>query len=281
MDPATQNPEQQPDINTSQTPPPQSTPDPQPTPPVPPQTRTTPNDQSEMAAEQPPPQVPDQVPPTIGVIPKKSKKGLIIVLCIIGGLLSLSIVGAYLISSNTKEDPKSSDASSSKKTAKDNNNITATSESQYYVVCDGGTVKNTAAAGTPYKITTFFTNPSRSNWYPLSVGYKKTYSPDYDKPEEINTVACLEAKSDTETKAKTCEFESNGKTTSVDYYSLQYKLTYYDAKTGKKINANESVAAPANTCPYSTLLKDGATKLYADPDKTTVEELHQSFSAGS
>lgn len=236
------------------------------------------------AADQTMPQAAPQ--PTAPQPPKKSKKALIIVLVVLGFIFIAGVVTAATLAmfNGAKESAKKSQTAAdkaAKEGASDNNVVTAQSESDFSVVCEGGTVKNAAEAATPYKITTFYNNEIRDKWTQQSVGYGESYYPDYEKPAEIGVVACLDAKSGSEAKATTCEFTSDGEALTLDYYSLQYQLTYYAAKTGEKVGVNDSVAAPATTCPFSAFIKDGESRLFADPDDATVEELHKAFSSAS
>ena len=229
----------------------------------------------------------NQVPQIPQVPPKKSKTGLIVgivisvivLLLIIGGATAFLMMG----SKSDKSQSNSSDSSSDqdKPSTKESNAITAKYVTEFEVVCNDGSVTNAAASAKPYIISAFYNNNATSDsesWSQLSVGYGESYKVDLDKPEAVNVVACLKEKSGTAAKSKTCEFESrtDGKV-SIDYYSVEYDLTYYEAKTGKKIKAGTTVNGPANTCPGFAAFSKTDPKIYAKPDETALETQLKAF----
>ena len=229
---------------------PQPTPEPTPTPPL------TPN----------PSNIPQPVPtlnPTASFNPyatppaSKPNKGLLIGL-IAGGIALVAVIVLLVLALTVwgKEDDKdTSKTTTSQDSSKDeeekdtegnnsnNNAIAATSIGSYEAVCEGGSVTNSAAydktaqskIASFYQSRTLARSDSDANWTSTSVGYGDPYYADSKSFETVSVVACLSYVSGSEQKELDCDYTSSGATVTVAYYSSKFKLTFYEAKTGKKI----------------------------------------------
>lgn len=214
--------------------------------------------------------------------PKKSKVGLIIgiVAIVLFLLIGSTIAVLVLVRSAVKSGESNTNTSSTAKPSSNakTNAVTAKYSSDFDVVCEGGSVVNAPAAAKPYKIVSFnTTSPKNDRWSSMSVGYGEPYYVDSDAISTVGVVACLDMVKGSETKAKTCEFQSSGQNVVIDYYAVQYNLTYYEAKTGKALAKGETINGPATTCPFFTSYDKSDPKIYADPDDNAVELVHAKF----
>lgn len=217
---------------------------------------------------------------------KKSKTGLIIGL-VVGGLVFLILcIGAValLLKSSASKLTSDSNGSKSQQSSKQSdaasNAVTAKYSSDYEAVCKNGSITNAPAATKPYIIETFYTNDAKGddNWSSASVGYGESYYPKSDSETSANVVACLSQKKGSAAMSKTCQFEdSNDKPLSIDYYSVEYTLTYYAAQTGKKIGSESTINGPATTCPSFASYSKTDPKLYGSPDDAAVEASHKTI----
>lgn len=153
--------------------------------------------------------------------------------------------------------------------------VTAESVRDFSEVCDNGSVTNAAAYGTPYKIAAFyydlgFAGPT---WTPAPVS---NWTSDSEEFTEINVVACLDRKDGTEVKTATCEGNEGGERVAVDYYSVDYEITYRQAKTGEVIR-RDTVGSTGDTCPIMATYNKKTHKMYADPDMDALEAKLQAF----
>lgn len=214
---------------------------------------------------------------------KKSKTGLIVGL-ILGFVFLFVIIPIVLIiifvlmrgddkKTNTSSNTGSNSTQREPQGDPTANAEVATSASDFKVLCEGGSISNAADNGAPYKIAAFAMNTAKPypSWSTESLPYNSEYRADHDKPTSINAVACLDEVSGSAVKSKACEFTSSGEKISIDYFSVKYKLTLREAKTGKVIDESKTVNGPANTCPMFASYNKEDPKLHADPDEAALE----------
>lgn len=262
-----------------------------------PQTPQAPVQVPQQASEQPfqpmqPPTAQPTVPPAVyapnPAMPNqnKSKTGLIVgiviavvLFLVIGGIAAFALISSASKSSTESSGSSSSKSSDSKGAIKASTAVTAKYVSDYDAVCTGGSVANAAAFTKPYVVAAFYNDDAKSDyWTDMSVGYGKSYYADSDSVAKVNVVACLPVKTATQTKAKTCDFKGdNGGTVPIDYYSADYDMTYYEAKTGKKIKDGSAISGPASSCPFVASYSKDDPKIIANPDKNTVEAALDAF----
>lgn len=228
-----------------------------------------------------------------GVGKKKSKLLLIViiivVLALIGGGAAFALTRKKNTPASNTQSSSSSNNSSSNSTSKDDSNSDASTKSgitaKYSVdfeeVCKGGSVANSAAYTSNKTAIIFeFHNSAitSDSWISDLIGYGKSYYlEDLDKFETINVVACSKYVDGSANGGIDCPYDSNGSTVTIKYKSTKYKVTYYEAKTGKKISDAGEVAGTATKCP-STVLYDKETKTaFAEPDEKALEAAFDSF----
>lgn len=221
---------------------------------------------------------PNSLPPE----PKKSKTGLIIglVLGFVFLFIILPIVFLVLFLVFRGDDKKTSTSSSSSSSPRQEQQLdptanaeVASSSSDFSVLCEGGSISNAADYRAPYKVAAFSMKSDKPypSWSSESLPYDSTFRAEYDKHETLNVVACLDEQKDTAVKSKSCEFTSSGQKVSIDYYSIKYKLTLIEAKTGRVIDESKTVNGPANTCPSFVSYNKEDPRLHADPDEGALE----------
>lgn len=158
--------------------------------------------------------------------------------------------------------------------------ITANSHRDFGAVCGGFTVRNSSAySGKPSAlIVTFSQSPrTKDSWSYEDVGYGKTYTKTEGNFTKINTVACLHEILDTKVFSKTCDYKQDGETVAVRYYSIRYKLSYYEAKTGERIADGGHVEAPAGDCPSFVAYDEQTLTAYAAPKNEVIDIAHSKF----
>ncbi|HEY1085211.1 MAG TPA: hypothetical protein VGE34_00610 [Candidatus Saccharimonadales bacterium] len=245
-----------------------------PTPPTPP------------IAPQPPVNTPNPAPTP------SSNKGLIIGLVVGGVVLLLVVVGIILAivlsnkgsdTSKNSDTQKTSDQEDQPETSDDSlreaNGETAKYLSNFDAVCENGSIANAATFTKPYKVVAFSKNSTSRSFSQVTLAYKATYAADYKKFEDVNVVACLDEKAGSAVKSKTCDFKSDGKTISLDYYAVKYTLTLREAKTGKLIKTLADINGPATSCPFFVTYDKSNPKYYARPDSDAVDAALKAFAA--
>jgi len=149
---------------------------------------------------------------------------------------------------------------------------TAESIADYAALCDRGKITNAADFGTkPHKIVPFQSSAlSEENYTESIMSFKdKTWEAESSDLTGVQLVACMKRTSPT--VSKKCDLINDKKqNVSIDYYSVTYQLTVYEAKTGKS-RLSATVPGPADKCPYSVLYNPNDPKIYADPDKASFE----------
>ncbi|WP_110797695.1 hypothetical protein [Mycolicibacterium setense] len=191
--------------------------------------------------------------------PKKSRLGIAIVAVV--AVFGISIIGLmgygfFKVAGETQE-------------------ITADSVSDFSKVCENGAVTNAAAYGPPYKIAAYYYNFGFAGptWSSAPVSNWTSGSEEFT---EINVVACLDRKDGTEVKTATCEDDEAGAHITVDFYSVDYEITYRQAKTGEVIR-RDTVGSSGDRCPIMATYNKKTRKIYADPDMDALEAKLQAF----
>lgn len=209
---------------------------------------------------------------------------------VLGGLLILivSAIVTYLILGmfygkqggvSIKEQDAAKRAASQQEQSQ-NRVITATSHRDFGAVCGGFTVRNAA----PYTkkseaiIVTFSQSPRiNGSWSYEDVGYGKTYTLTDGDFTKISTVACLHEIRNTKVFSKLCSYNEDGQEVSVQYFSIRYKLSYYEAKTGERIADVGTVEAPAGDCPSFVAYDQQSMTAYATPESDVIDVAHSNF----
>ncbi|WP_160110827.1 hypothetical protein [Mycolicibacterium houstonense] len=145
------------------------------------------------------------------------------------------------------------------------NAITAEWSTDFDVVCKDGSVQNAGAYTEPYKFAAFFQGLQDGSWYEVADQRSEDLS-------EINVVACLIRKSDTEVQSGQCESTAWDKPITIDHYAVQYEIELREAKTGKYIGNLGTVNGPAGDCPSLVFFDWIPDKLYGEPDGAAVQE---------
>ena len=91
---------------------------------------------------------------------------------------------------------------------------------------------------------------------------------------EISVVACLKATEDSSVAGIDCEMNCG---VTVKYLSAEYKVTYYEAKTAKKISEGTPINSPAASCPMFLTYERDTKKAYATPDNKALEATLDTF----
>jgi hypothetical protein len=206
-------------------------------------------------------------------------------------LFIVAIVTAINDSANSNDDTSSKQDDTSKvdtpkqDTTTDVKPITATVPLNFRAVCVGGSIENAAEYAKPYRLAVFENNRAlaqdhllsvrdHTKWELLGVSSVNENTPEErgSKYTELTTVLCLDRDDSTAVKATTCDFKFEGKTISIDYYSVKYKATLYEARTGDKITELEAINGTATTCPAGASFDQDDPKFYADPDLAELNE---------
>lgn len=226
-----------------------------------------------------------QAAPVLPEAPQpKSNTGLIIGL-VVGGVVLLAIVGMVILfavlgsKANNSESPSPSSSSSPSKA---NSAEVASSTFDYDAVCNGGSISNATSLAdkASAKIMTFSQSPRvEGSWSYESVGYGKPYYVNSTDIELVNVVACLEEVKSARAVGQTCDYKDDGKTVSIKYYSSQYDLNFYAAKTGKKVSEGGTINAPANKCPSFISYDPTTLSAYASPDEDALDAKYTDFIA--
>lgn len=219
---------------------------------------------------------PSVVPNTTPGGPGKANTGLIVGIIVAAAIIIAGGVAAFmLLSDNGKtNNAKTGDNNSQQNDVSDDlraaNAKTVSTLTQFNTVCDTGSVTNAANFEKPYKVAAFSKSSVNRSWGTVSLEYGAEYAADYDDYEATNVVACLSEIEGSATKSQTCDFKSGGENVSVDYYAVQYNLTVYEAKSGKKIQDLGSIGGPATSCPSFVTYNREDPKIHANPDRDAV-----------
>lgn len=280
-----------------------------PTPPTPPE--FIPNQPSTLAQQPnqpvaPQPPLPQPQMPPQGQPPKNNRKKLLLIT--IGAILFIAtaigaVIAIYSMSdlgrvhidseSSKKQDESESKKGASSKDKKDT--FTANYTDDFSLVC-----KNMAAENAlPFKrpvVGAYFTNnvlitkdrldSANPEWRKYGLDTVNTGTPNEKvaTSKEINAVICLDRDDSTAVKYTTCQLQrkvDSKETAPVDYYSVQYKMTLYEANTGKKVKEFTPINGNAEKegCPVSTIFDPDDPKFYAMPDvdeiNTQIEEFNK------
>ncbi|MUL83662.1 MULTISPECIES: hypothetical protein [unclassified Mycolicibacterium] len=142
----------------------------------------------------------------------------------------------------------------------------AQSASDFSQVCDNDRITNAAEYGKPYNAVAYFKGLGIVNEIWLSAS-DSALSDEFSK---INVVACLDRKRGSEVKSIQCVDDDDGNNIKVDYYSVEYEITFREAKTGKVIRSGETVTGTAERCPFIATYDRKSRKMYARPDDDAV-----------
>ena len=218
------------------------------------------------------------VPP---VAPKKKSKFPLPL--IIAAVVVILLIGGGAAFALTKKGGKSADSGgdAKKDDTKPNSSIVADSQYDFDEVCKGGAVSNAAAytTGKESIIEMYHNNPANTDtWSSDGVGYGKSY---YLKSDDdftkISVVGCVEYVADSAKQERTCDGKSGDEAVTIAYHSSKYKLTFYEAKTRKKISDGGEVNAPANSCPSYMTYDKTTKKAYANRDDGALEAAADKF----
>lgn len=150
---------------------------------------------------------------------------------------------------------------------------TAYSASDFSDACDNDHITNAAEYREPYNVVAFFKGLGLVDEIWLSVADDKwATSGDFT---EINVVACLERKRGSEAKVTSCVDDDDH--TTVNYYSVEYEITFREAKTGKVIMDGGTVPGTAGSCPVLGSYDKRSRKMYARPDEDAVQAKLDAF----
>lgn len=278
--------------------------DKQPTPPQPPETNDTPpvpqpgpasTSPQPPAAQQPTPQ-PQGYPTAYPQQPagQKSKAPLIIGI-VVGAIVLLVLIGLGIfamiaaLGNNDSKSSSSTNSGSSNSSRSDDSTSSSTSDTpksalkatypyDFKAVCDGTPISNAASYtnSASAKITSFYqTVLSSKIWTSTSAGYNKSYYVKTDTPiSDISVVACLKPTSGKDSPSTSCELEGG---TTIKYHSADYSITFYEAKTAKKISTGEPIKVSASECPMFVAYDKSTLKAYANPDSNSLEARLDTF----
>lgn len=149
----------------------------------------------------------------------------------------------------------------------------AKSASDFSRVCDNDRISNAAEYGKPYHAVAYFKGLGIVDEIWLSA----SDSAMSDEFSEINVVACLDRKRGSEVKSRSCVDDDGGNHVTVDYYSVEYEITFREAKTGTVIRSGETVTGTAGSCPALATYDRGSRKMYARPDNHAVQAKLDAF----
>ncbi|ONI76095.1 hypothetical protein ALI144C_35960 [Actinosynnema sp. ALI-1.44] len=159
----------------------------------------------------------------------------------------------------------------------------------YYRVCNGVPVINAAnldMSKKPLKTAPLATyenlDPARAgnaHWTVTSLEFGAPYSAESSEYAQVSVVACFKAVAGTEKRVSTCEVaQHDGRSVSAPYHHVDYELTFYEAKTAKKLSTGEirvpGTKASCHTDPY---LNRTDPKLYSFPDRKAASEAVKAF----
>lgn len=193
-------------------------------------------------------------------------------------LILFSLYGAQDSLTSDKAGSNSTQTSGSLPSA--NRKVVATSHRDFGAVCGGFTISNAAQfeKRSTAKIVTFSQSPrTTDSWAYEDVGNGKTYTKTNGDLTKLNTVACLHEIRDTKVFAKTCQYQQDDALVSVRYYSIRYKLSYYEPRTGFRIADGGIIEAPAGECPSFVAYDPQTLTAYAVPDNDTLDVAHMNF----
>lgn len=228
-----------------------------------------------------------------GVNKKKSKLVLIIVVVI--ALLLAGGGAAYALTRKKADKPAETTPTSSTTTEDKKTDVTNTQQqtspksatkadysTDFEEVCKGGAISN-AADYTSNKTAIVYTFHSSvitpNSWNSDLVGYGKSYYlKDLDKFDTISVVACAKYVDGSASGGIDCEYQkTGGEKVTIKYQSTKYQLTFYEAKTGKKISDGGEISGSATKCPSSILYDADKKMAYADPDDDALEAALDAF----
>lgn len=159
----------------------------------------------------------------------------------------------------------------------------------YYRVCDGVPVINAASldmSKKPLKVAPLATydnlDPARAanaHWTEVGSEFDGPYVADSSEYTQVAVVACFKAVAGTEQQVSTCNVvQRDGGSVSAAYYHVDYDLTFYEAKTAKKLDTGETrVPGTSADCHTDPDLNRNDPRLYSFPDDNAVSEALKAF----
>lgn len=252
------------------------------------------------APQQPLTPAPQQPVPN-GQPPKKLGKGAIF--AIIGGALFviLLIIGIVIAvnamtkenstdSNRTNDSAKTDDTDDETITDPSANAITAKALIELRVSCVGGSTTNAGAFAKPYRYVAYENNNygtaerevEKWDMYAVGSNDESITVDDRSAPSELNVVVCLSRDDSTAVKTMSCELlrpsgVEQGASTVADYHSVKYKVTLYEAQSGKKIKELAAINGPATECPAVKYYNPESPDIYGDPDGTELNARLETF----
>ena len=154
------------------------------------------------------------------------------------------------------------------KVADEGQDRTAYSASSFSAVCENDRISTAPEYGKPYNIAAFYEGLGIMDETWLPVPSDKWAGS--DEFSEINAVACLERTKGSEAKSTSCDYDDDGNSITVDYYSAEYGIELREAKTGKVIRDLGTVSGTAGSCPFIASYDRRSQKMYAAPDGDAV-----------
>jgi hypothetical protein len=154
--------------------------------------------------------------------------------------------------------------------------VTAKALDDYKAACGGGTVLNATEykGASPHPVV-FFEKGSDDKYAMSVVAFKdKTWAADATKVSSGQLAVCVSEKTASEKKIKTCPITdpTTKVTSNIDYYSANYTVDVYNAKTGAKLNSYESPSI-VTECPTTATYDKTNPKIVAKYDLVSVETL--------
>ncbi len=198
---------------------------------------------------------PSPAPPPPPQPPKKNKKTLIIIIAAVVTVLLLGGVTVFaLVSSKPKKPATQNNSQQQQNTTppeKKNNEIQARNLDDFNQVCSGTRVLNSAdyKTGTkPHPIALFISSPvDPQSYLPYSVFFKDTqWAADSKAADKTQLVACFKRVATNE-KLMDCRVSSGGQLFTVPLVAVTYKMTVYEAQSGKEVGSKD-IKATSGVC---------------------------------
>jgi|GEM_PF-6441295 len=217
--------------------------------------------------------------------PKKSKKGLIIALIIVGAVLLIggAVFAATQLLGGTVKDALVENVSNGADTAATTDPakkeaITADGIIGFMEVCNGKKISNAAEPTKPYKGVGFL--KYNETWAATGTyGYVAEDAASFSA-ETSSFVACLIPDESTAATPVTCEDIEDYSTKekfSVTASTITYDITMYEAKTGEKIG--EDTITSVVDCPKIGIKETAGDIKYFNPNVVTLKTLIDEFIA--
>ena len=249
-----------------------------------PQSDPTPESTPTPEFTQPSVEQPQSTPPTTGApVPTSPHQPVKKVVAIVVGTI-IALILSLIVSSVVRNALNNEDTTDKTGTTQTTTPATETPKPVAAVAADDlydyedvckktATISNAAAYEKPYKVAPSYLNAG-GTWNTANFSIRSPLATEYDQPETVNVVACLEAVDSTVKKANTCTY----KEVAVELYTLEYAVTYINPKTGDVISKSASnVTASSSDCPSFISYKKDDPRFYAVPDRTSLDTVIGAF----